>query len=79
MEKLFTIEWNQKEENVEVHLNESGITYLRNVLNKLVEANIQDHIHLMTPNWGGAELTQEKQNQSNDVKLINHLKIVYWK
>ena len=35
-----------------------------------------DHIHLMTNEWGGNELSDKKQSPENE--LINHVKIFKW-
>ncbi|MFQ3582060.1 MAG: Imm32 family immunity protein [Chloracidobacterium sp.] len=35
----------------------------------------QDHEHLMTPSWGGNELTEVKQGGA-EYGLINHLHLV---
>ncbi|MBS0622494.1 MAG: immunity protein 32 [Verrucomicrobia bacterium] len=32
-----------------------------------------DHFHLMTAEWGGSELSDEKQSTENEI--INHVKI----
>ena len=44
--------------------------------NELAE---RGHFHLMTKDWGGEELTTEKQNQSEEIELLHQLKIMYWK
>jgi hypothetical protein len=79
MNKIFTIEIDEQGELVEMHLNKEGAEYLRDILNRVIEVNSDDHLHLMTPDWGGNELTEEKQNQSDTVKLIHQLKLMYWK
>ena len=78
MEKLFTIELDQRHEILEIHLNKLGAEYLRNILSQLVSANKEEHVHLMTFDFGGDELSMEQQNLGSDVKLMNHLKIMYW-
>ena len=77
--KILTIELDKKNESVELHLDKNGAEYLRDLLTRLIESDVEDHLHLMTDEWGGNELTSEKQNQFSDVDLINHLKIMYWK
>jgi len=44
----------------------------------LLKQPAQNHLHLMTPEWGGEELSAEKQQLSEQYKLIHHLKILYW-
>jgi hypothetical protein len=79
MEKVFTIEFDQLDEMVELHLNKVGAEYLRNVLTKLIDNNKNCDHHFMTPDWGGDELSSEKQNLSDDTKLMHQLKILYSK
>ncbi|NPU99714.1 MAG: immunity protein 32 [Candidatus Omnitrophica bacterium] len=73
--KLLTFELNNKDERLEIHLNQEGlndlIAYLENLKSKY-----KDHLHLMTDTWGGNELTNEKQGKDN--LLINHVKIYIW-
>lgn len=76
--KLFTIEFDYDHDIVEMHLNRYGIDDLIKILKKIKEENTQDHWHLMSTDWGGSELTNEKQNLDKKVHLINHLKIHYW-
>lgn len=78
MNKIFTIEIDEQGELVEIHLNKEGAEYLRDLLNNLIEGNSDNDLHLMTPHWGGNELTGEKQNQSDTIKLIHQLKLMYW-
>lgn len=77
--KLLTIEYSNKSEVIELHLNREGANELRMILDKLIKNNESEHCHLMTEDWGGIELTSNKQNLSSDYKLINHLKLLYWK
>jgi Immunity protein 32 len=79
MEKVFTIELDQQREMVELHLNKKGAEFLRDVLNKLIENDTFSDHHFMSPDWGGDELSSEKQNLSDGTKLIHLLKILYSK
>lgn len=79
MEKVLTLELDQQGELIELHLNKAGAEYLKNVLVKLIENNQDEHLHLMTPDWGGDELSTEQQNLGEDMKLMHQLKIMYWK
>ena len=76
--KLFTVELDKRGESIELHFNKAGVEYLISLLTKLVESDKQQHLHLMTPDWGGDELSSEKQNQSKETELLHHLKIMYW-
>jgi hypothetical protein len=79
MEKIFTVEYNYQKEHVEIHLDKKGASYLMDRLRQLIEADDNCDDHLMTPYWGGNELTSEQQNMSEEIKLINHLKLLYRK
>jgi len=78
MKKLITIEYSEERELVELHLNKKGAEFLRNYLSQLIEKNKDNDSHWMTSDWGGDELSDNQQNQNNGIKLINHLKIMYW-
>jgi hypothetical protein len=78
MERVLTIELDQLGEMVELHLNKAGAEYLKNILDRLISNNQNEHLHLMTPDWGGSELSSNQQNLSADVELLHQLKIMYW-
>jgi len=78
MKNLLTLEFNPNEDVIEIHLNKVGAEYLINNLNRLIKNGENEHIHLLTPEWGGNELTTEKQNLNEETQLIHHLKIMYW-
>ena len=72
-----TFEWNEKAESLEIHGNREGLKHLAAMLQALLAKDENDHVHLMTPQWGGGELSSERQNQA--ATLINHVKIFHWK
>ena len=76
MNKLFTVE--VSEDLVEIHLNDEGIDFLINRLSLLKKSRNNKHEHLMTPDWGGNEITNIKQNMDDKAKLVHHLKLAYW-
>lgn len=78
MKKVLTIEYSEEGETVELHLNKKGAEFLRNYLSQLIEKNSDSDSHWMTSDWGGDELSDDQQNLNYDIKLINHLKIMYW-
>lgn len=57
---------------VEIYLDEEGLNFLLSQLAFLMQKKT-DHVHFMTPSWGGDELTENKQNKSN--LLAHHLRI----
>jgi len=75
---IFTVEYNDIDNCVELHFNKNGAINMINILNQCISLSQNEHFHLFTPSWGGGELTEEMQNTDGMCKLINHLKIVYW-
>jgi len=71
---LLTFKINEEQENVEIHANAEGVAALIRWLE--VASRTNDHQHLMTPEWGGVELSSEPQGSSN--RLVNHVRIVPW-
>jgi hypothetical protein len=71
---LLTFEINSELDCVEIHANAEGIALLIRSLE--VALKTKDHQHLMSPEWGGNELSPEFQGQSN--RLVKHVKIVPW-
>lgn len=57
---------------VEIYLNEEGLDFLLSQLAFLKQERTE-HVHLMTPLWGGDELTEDKHNQNS--LLIHHLRL----
>lgn len=74
--KLFKLEWDSEGEKVEMHLNDVGIDYLINQLQELKGKSGNSDVHLMTPSWGGEELTEGPCEAG--YSLVNHLKIYKW-
>jgi hypothetical protein len=65
---MISAELNEKLDAIEIHLDKAGIESLITQLESLKAYDT--HIHLMTPSWGGKELS-EAAHGSN--RLINHL------
>ncbi len=78
MGKLLTLELDLERETIELHLNMLGAEYLRNVLTELIINNTNCDHQFMSPDWGGSELSSEKQNLSTNIQLLHQLKIMYW-
>jgi Immunity protein 32 len=68
---MFTVELNQKQETVEIFLDDEGIDRLIRLLTRL--RGKRTHDHFMTPSWGGEELDEGTHGEN---KLVNHL-IIY--
>ena len=74
---MLTIELNEDGDVVEIHCNASGLASLREALDRLLESPEQtNHEHLMTPAWGGSELSEDVQGEGN--RLVHHVKLHYW-
>jgi Immunity protein 32 len=58
---------------VAICFDKEGLEKLISQLQRL--QNKKDHIHLMTSEWTGSDLTSEKHGGDNYI-LINHLRIV---
>lgn len=76
--RLLSCEWVEDDERLEIHANTEGILYLRSVLDHLLATEQPGHIHLMTKEWSGTELSSERQNVGEGVVLINHVKVMIW-
>lgn len=72
-----SFEWDEKGEKLEIHGNREGLENLVRILQSLLAKDENDHVHLMTPQWGGEELSSEQQNP--EATLVNHVKILHWK
>ena len=75
---MFTVEYNDKDECVELHFNKNGAMRMIDILNQCIKLSRNEHYNLFTPSWGGNELSEEKQNTDDTCILINHLKIMFW-
>ena len=74
---MLSFEWNEDLEQLEIHTDSTGLLELKKHLDNLIYSDDYEHVHLMTENWGGTELTNNQQN--NETKLIHHVKIFKWK
>ena len=75
-ERLLTFEMSPDGELLEIHANSKGLESLIKILTAVLERNMGDHTHLMIPDWGGTELSNEKQGSGN--VLIPHVKVYRW-
>jgi len=71
---LLTFEISKDGDELNVHCDDIGLEKLLLVLSRL-KGNAQ-HEHLMTPSWGGNELSEELQ--SEDSQLLNKVTIHKW-
>jgi len=78
---MLTFEINPDREVVEVHADSAGLAYLIEQLTWLkqkVDQGECEHIHLMTPDWGGSGLSSDPQNVSGKFSVVHHVKILGW-
>ena len=75
-EHLLTFELSEDGDELEIHCNNRGLEELLRVCQRLEGSRGNDHEHLTTPSWGGHELSEEKQGQSNT--LLNKVTIRFW-
>lgn len=71
--EFLTFECDSEREQVEIYANKAGLECLIKTLCSLRDNDSNDHEHLMSPEWGGAELSVESQNPQ--FSLIHHVKI----
>ena len=79
-EKILTFELSADRDEIEIHGNRDGLKELIDSLHRLFESSSGDtssHDHLMTPAWGGRELSEEKQGQKTI--LVNKVTIHLWR
>jgi hypothetical protein len=73
LEHILTFEL-AEDESLHVRGDEAGLLFLRDMLSSLVEDTKPghfEHVHLMTTEWGGHELSSETWGG----RLLNHVKI----
>ena len=76
----FELHDDPKGSTLAIHGSAEGLESFAYTLLRLVK-NTKDgyvnHEHLMSEQWGGAELTSEKK--SDESELLNHVKVYCWK
>ena len=74
---MLTFESNPESEQLEIHGDKEGLLKLAKILTAMAEQKASEHRHLMTEDWGGSELSSDKQGLDND--LCHHVKVFFWK
>ena len=72
MSKMISVEVSDKAaecSEVVICLDRAGLAHLIKELN-----HMNDHFHLMSPNWGGNELADKAHG--NHMKVVDHLKVM---
>jgi len=70
---LLSFELSQDNDELDIHCDEEGLIRLKQALSNLQSSQ---HEHLMTPSWGGSELSE--QAQSSGSSLLNKVTIHKW-
>lgn len=72
--KTLTFELSADGQELEIHADDDGLKELIESLERVLRT--RQHDHLMTPAWGGTELTQEPQGERN--QLVNKVSVYVW-
>lgn len=72
-----SFEWDSENERLEIHGTSEAFMDFAKSLESLASHGESGHIHLMTEDWGGNGLSNDKQNA--DATLIHHVKVLVWK
>jgi hypothetical protein len=76
---LLTFEIDKDSDQIFVHGDSAGLEYFAKSLLKIAEQAKNGefpHDHFFTEEWGGDELSSEKQGKED--KIINHVKVYGW-
>jgi hypothetical protein len=73
---MLTFEWDKDSGQLEIHADSEGLKKLAEQVSELASLKGNEHLHLMTEDWGGEELSGDKQNEKSE--LIHHVKIFKW-
>ncbi len=73
---MLTFEFDKENELLEIHGDSDDFIKLAELINSLAKAPPPEHIHLMSPDWGGDFLGNEQQCDENE--LIHHVKLMLW-
>jgi len=68
----------ESDDEILIHGDEKGLLYLQGAIEKLIKNTKEGHFeheHLMTPDWGGYELSSKGKGGDK----IHHVKLYCWK
>ena len=74
---LLTFELNKQKDTLDIHTDSNGLENIIDELTKLLksaEKGTNEHIHLMTEEWAGYELSSESQGG----EILNQVTIYCW-
>ncbi|MDB4743693.1 Imm32 family immunity protein [Planctomicrobium sp.] len=72
-----SVEWDSENEWLEIHGSSQALCAFSKTIETLALSRNSDHIHLMSSDWGGEELSCDQQNAT--AMLIHHVKVLVWK
>ena len=73
---LLTFELYADGSALSIHGNADGFKALCSVLTHLIERGTTEHVHMMSPAWGGGSLSED--HVQIDTTLLNHANIQFW-
>ena len=71
---LLSFEISKDGDELNIHCDDAGLENLRSIISQ-IKGKVS-HEHLMTPSWGGNELSEDPQ--SEDSHLLNKVTIHKW-
>ncbi|UTW45363.1 immunity protein 32 [bacterium SCSIO 12696] len=71
---LLSFELSQDGDELSIHFDDLGLNNLISVLLQIKEK--AGHEHLMTPSWGGNELSEDRQSEES--RLLNRITLHKW-
>jgi hypothetical protein len=77
---VVTVEYDPEREALNIYGDAAGLLDLAETLRRLVattQPGEMEHIHLMSPSWGGSSLADEQQSAGGQV--VRHLKVCCWR
>ncbi|MCX6155554.1 MAG: hypothetical protein NT007_15485 [Candidatus Kapabacteria bacterium] len=75
---MLTIEYNTISEMLDMHFDNEGAKRFIEDLQLLIKQNRFEQMHLLSEEWGGEDLSSVKLSLSDDVILVNQLRLTYW-
>jgi hypothetical protein len=73
---LLTFELGRSGDELEIHCDRRGLAELIRILSELAQSEGRAHDHLMTPAWGGGELSEELQGETD--RLLHKVTVRVW-
>lgn len=81
MNHLLVFETSQDGDSLTVHADAEGLRTVVKAFQRLLdhaERGNPEHDHLMTEDWGGGDLSSERQGTDKTVRVVHHVKLYGW-